>query len=310
MTATFTVLASGSSGNATLIRSGSFGLLIDLGLGPRTLTRRLAEAGFGWDHISAVVLTHTHADHWRDTSFAHLSSHGRPVYCHESHRQTLLKCSRSFGELDRAGLVDVFNGHDVISPGGGLRLKPLELRHDSHRTFGFRIECDVADWAAAYVADLGDFDEALADVLCDLDLLALELNHDIAMQRHSGRPWELIERNLGPHGHLSNCQAAQLLASAFRRGNVSRLKQLVALHLSRECNTRDKAGAAAAEALRRHGSAAAVYLACHDRPSPTLAMTASLNGQSIAGRMTTGSLFPEDDTSSPAAGNSTPPRET
>ena len=37
----FSVLASGSRGNSTLIRAGHAGLLIDFGLGPRTLAARL-----------------------------------------------------------------------------------------------------------------------------------------------------------------------------------------------------------------------------------------------------------------------------
>ena len=40
MTARFTVLASGSLGNATLLEVNGFGLLIDCGLHPRTLAGR------------------------------------------------------------------------------------------------------------------------------------------------------------------------------------------------------------------------------------------------------------------------------
>src|SRR5262249_10105452 len=63
MAVQFAVLASGSSGNATLIRSGGAGLLVDLGIGPRTIAQRLESVGASWDHVGAAVLTHTHGDH-------------------------------------------------------------------------------------------------------------------------------------------------------------------------------------------------------------------------------------------------------
>src|ERR1044071_1470020 len=47
MTGRFTVLASGSSGNAALLETDGFGLLIDCGLHPRMLTGRLQEIGAG-----------------------------------------------------------------------------------------------------------------------------------------------------------------------------------------------------------------------------------------------------------------------
>ena len=48
MTGRFTVLASGSGGNAALLEVNGFGLLIDCGLQPRMLTARLREAGVSW----------------------------------------------------------------------------------------------------------------------------------------------------------------------------------------------------------------------------------------------------------------------
>ena len=51
----FTVLASGSAGNASLIETGGFGLLLDAGLGPRQLATRLAAVGASWQDVHAVI---------------------------------------------------------------------------------------------------------------------------------------------------------------------------------------------------------------------------------------------------------------
>src|SRR5437867_4414245 len=89
----FSILASGSSGNAALLEAGGFGLLIDAGLGPRQLASRLAAVGSSWEKVSAVILTHTHSDHWKDRTLKHLRHRGIPFYCHEGHHGLL----REFG---------------------------------------------------------------------------------------------------------------------------------------------------------------------------------------------------------------------
>jgi phosphoribosyl 1,2-cyclic phosphodiesterase len=305
MGASFTTLASGSSGNAALIRSGSFGLLIDLGVGPRTLVRRLSDAGFHWGDIDAVALTHTHSDHWRETTLTHVAARGIPVFCHASHGEHLGRTSETFAELQQSGRVTTFQAREHVAPGGGLELLPLEVEHDSHRTFGFRIENREGNWALGYVADLGRYDDALLGMLSDLDLLALEFNHDEAMQRNSGRPRMLIDRVLGPKGHLSNCQAGQFVQTLLGRRANGRLTTLVPLHLSKDCNRFELVERSAKEALSWCGSSASVKVArreCACQPIPLGAIQSPKAG-------ITRSLFDDltCETISPAEGTSTPP---
>jgi len=305
MDASFTTLASGSSGNATLIRSGSFGLLIDLGIGPRTLVRRLSDAGFGWSDINAVVLTHTHSDHWRETTLTHVAVRGIPVFCHASHGEYLSGFSEAFASLRQAGRVTTFQAREPVAPGGNMELLPLEVEHDSHCTFGFRIENREANWALGYLADLGRYDDALLEMMNDLDLLALEFNHDEAMQRNSGRPRMLIDRVLGPKGHLSNRQAGQFIQTLLGCRSVGRLRTLVPLHLSKDCNRLELVERSAKESLSRCGSSASVTVArreCACQPIP-------LGANQLAKAGTTRDLFDEPIGSmiSPATGTSTPP---
>src|SRR5947208_378452 len=81
----FTVLASGSAGNASLLEAGGLGVLIDAGLGPRLLTSRLESVGAGWDNIRVVLLTHTHTDHWKQSTLTHLLRRRIYLYCHPGH---------------------------------------------------------------------------------------------------------------------------------------------------------------------------------------------------------------------------------
>lgn len=282
MSLQFTVLASGSAGNVSLIQADSVSLLLDIGLGPRLLARRLAAVGSSWNHIRAVLLTHTHSDHWKDKTLAHLRRQRIPLYCHADHRGTLLAWGSAFRSLESAKLVRDYDAGGEFMPVPGLRCRPLPLRHDGGNTFGFRLETagDLfhPSMALGYVADLGSWDDQLARALADVDLLALEFNHDVELEYASGRSPALISRILGDEGHLSNAQAVALLRQILSFSTPCRLRQLVQLHLSRDCNRPELAAEAARAALTECAPSVELYTASQDRPGPTLVLGALGNG--------------------------------
>lgn len=66
-----TILASGSKGNAAVIRAGEQAFLVDVGISCRQLTERLHQAGMKPEDLTGVLLTHEHNDHVK----------GLPVFC-------------------------------------------------------------------------------------------------------------------------------------------------------------------------------------------------------------------------------------
>lgn len=273
MTLHFTVLASGSSGNASLVEADGFGLLLDIGLGPRQLAARLAAAGASWKDVHAVLLTHTHSDHWRDTTLVYLRKHNILLYCHAGHHAALSRYGPAFAKLCDAGLVRTYQEGETLDLAVGLRCRPLPVRHDGGPTFGFRLEgkCDLFGHGCAlgYAADLGSWTPELAAALADVDLLAIEFNHDVEMEYASGRAPYLVARVLGEEGHLSNEQAAALLQDVVRRSAPGKLRQVVQLHLSRECNRPSLAAAVARAVLDGCGHAVDLHTARQDEPGPT-----------------------------------------
>ncbi len=272
----FTVLASGSGGNASLLESAGFGLLLDAGLGPRQLARRLATVGRSWNHIHAVLLTHTHSDHWRNTTLTHLCRRRIPLYCNSDHHGTLLTYGSAFAKLQAQNLVRGYESDQELLLSPTLRCRPLRLRHDGGPTFGFRFEStsELAGQGAAlgYATDLGSWDGELAQALADVDLLALEFNHDVELENASGRSPNLIARVLGSNGHLSNFQAGALLHNILRRSTPGRLRHVVQLHLSRDCNCPGLAAEAARAALADQASAVALHTASQDDIGPTVVL--------------------------------------
>ncbi len=59
----FTVLASGSKGNSTVVSGGRTRILVDCGLSCRELFRRMKLAGEEPETLDAIVITHEHMDH-------------------------------------------------------------------------------------------------------------------------------------------------------------------------------------------------------------------------------------------------------
>jgi phosphoribosyl 1,2-cyclic phosphodiesterase len=59
----FTVLASGSKGNCTVVTSGRTRILVDAGLSCRELFRRMRLAGEEPEKLDAIIITHEHQDH-------------------------------------------------------------------------------------------------------------------------------------------------------------------------------------------------------------------------------------------------------
>lgn len=256
MTARFTVLASGSRGNAVLLQYDGFGLLIDCGLNPRQLTAQLAAVGASWASVHAVLLTHTHADHWKDKTLADLRSRRIRLWGHSEHFDQLAVMTPSFEPLHRAGLTRCYAADRPWELVPGLTVWPVPVSHDAEPTFAFRIEARgpalVSDrplWAVAYASDLGCWTPELARRFAGVDVLAVEYNHDVALEQSSGRSARLVRRVLGNRGHLSNEQAAALTAAVAAGSPSSLPYYLVQLHLSRECNRPHLARAAAYAAL-------------------------------------------------------------
>jgi phosphoribosyl 1,2-cyclic phosphodiesterase len=59
----FTVLASGSRGNSTVVCGGHTRILVDAGLSCRELFRRMRLAGEEPERLDAIIVTHEHQDH-------------------------------------------------------------------------------------------------------------------------------------------------------------------------------------------------------------------------------------------------------
>jgi phosphoribosyl 1,2-cyclic phosphodiesterase len=124
-----------------------------------------------------------------------------------------------------------------------LLVDPFPVPHDAREPVQFAFSDGAVRLAVA--TDLGMSTPHVEEKLTGCDALVLECNHDPGMLAGGTYPRVLKERISGRFGHLDNDSAGAIV----RRLDVSRLKHMVAAHLSKENNRPDLAVLALAGAL-------------------------------------------------------------
>jgi len=233
----FASLASGSSGNCLVAQADLTHVLIDCGLGLRETERRLARLGLEPRDIDAVLVTHEHDDH-AGCVFDFAAAHNvLAVMTHGT-----LRALKATGKLHEGIRTQPVRAGERFAI-GGMEVLPFTVPHDAAEPVQFV----VSDGAAklGVLTDIGIGARHVEQMLSGLDALVLECNYDREMLWAGGYPRWLKERIGGPFGHLDNVDAARLLATLDR----SRLKHIVAAHLSQQNNTPDLVRAALASVL-------------------------------------------------------------
>ena len=220
----FKNLGSGSSGNSTLVEATgcrTVRVLVDCGLGLKHLTNRLAQAGVQPEDITALFITHEHADHIGCARSLALR-YRIPVWMSKGTHAAM-------GSPDFDGLLGVASDDEAIDL-GDLQLMPFTVPHDAREPL--QLSCTDG---AAKLGILTDLGHATAHVLAHLqgcNALMLECNHDTDMLAQSAYPAFLKRRVGGLYGHLSNLAAADIALKVMHQG----LRQVVAAHLSEQNN--------------------------------------------------------------------------
>lgn len=219
----FCPLASGSKGNAIFIGTKNTRILIDAGLGLRTLSQRLAEIGVYMEDIDAILITHEHTDHI--SGLPSITRHYNiPIFANADTAKAILHL------LDGDFKFKIFStGEPFVF--GDLEICPFSIQHDTLDPVAFTVYYDSLKMG--FCADIGFVTSLVKNELQDCDYLYLEANHEPSMVHASHRPRMYKQRVLSRQGHLSNGECASLLAEIAHDG----LKHVHLAHLSQECNT-------------------------------------------------------------------------
>ena len=231
----FASLGSGSEGNALVVEVGDTRVLIDCGFGVRDTVTRLCRLGIAPESISAILVTHEHADHIGGVA-ALATRYRIPVWLTFG---TLEMTGDRFARMDH---VYGFDSHDSFAI-GMLEVRPFPVPHDAREPVQFVV--GDGEHRLGVLTDIGVTTRYVEASLSGCNALVLECNHDLEMLAGGDYPWPLKQRIASRLGHLHNEAAAALLAAL----DTSRLKHIIAAHLSQQNNTPDKARAALSNAL-------------------------------------------------------------
>ena len=234
----FASLGSGSEGNALLVevQSGATTtrVLLDCGFSAKEVERRLARLGSGVEALDAILITHEHSDHI-GSALTLARKWSIPLYMSWG-------TARAVGADEADVDLHVLWGDEAVAI-GDVSVLPYTVPHDAREP----LQYVLSDGAGrlGVLTDVGTSTPHISAVLSGCDALVLECNHDVRMLAASRYPQSLKARIGGNHGHLNNEAAAEILASLDR----SRLRHLVAAHLSQQNNSPELARAAMAGVL-------------------------------------------------------------
>lgn len=239
----FFSLGSGSCGNCYYLGTRRYGLLIDAGIGPRIIKKRLSVHGIELGQIMGILVTHDHYDHIK--SVGYLADKSRiPVYATPAvhrgiARNPLIKQSLN-GSARHIEKGMPFHIED-------FRITAFEVPHDSNDNVGYFFE--FGSHKLTLATDIGSITDEVAYYATQANHLIIESNYDEEMLRKGRYPHHLKQRITCGTGHLSNRQTAEFLAN-----NCSgHLRNIRLCHLSGENNRPDLAYRTVAEQLTLKG---------------------------------------------------------
>jgi phosphoribosyl 1,2-cyclic phosphodiesterase len=234
----FTVLGSGSTGNAVLISSGGTNVLVDAGMSAREIARRLHEVGVEPKDLDGILVTHEHGDHIGGLRVL-LGMVKCPVYISQITEDAYYdtraggtngdseSSKRRSAMKDRTQKIESSREFRI----GDIDFQPFSVPHDAVDNFGFVAKKDGVK--VATLMDFGHITPLVKENLMGCDAIVVESNHSRDMLRTcSVYTWDLKQRIMSHTGHLSNEDLSDWLTNDFD----GRARHVVLAHLSQRAN--------------------------------------------------------------------------
>lgn len=240
----FMSLGSGSSGNCYYLATETCSILIDAGVGIRTVKKTFKDYGIDLQEIRAIFITHDHADHIKAVGNLAKRYH-IPVFATQEIHKGM---NRSYCMTEKLSTDCIrLMQKDTPIQLGDFTVTCFEVPHDGTDNVGYCIEAGSKTFA--FLTDMGHITPTAATYIERAEYLILESNYDDAMLQMGPYPPHLKARIAGPNGHMSNRETSQFIAGNF----PSRLKYLWLCHLSKDNNHPELAYKTMELALREQG---------------------------------------------------------
>ncbi|MBA2872875.1 phosphoribosyl 1,2-cyclic phosphodiesterase [Anoxybacillus calidus] len=241
MSIRFSVLASGSTGNAFFVETDRSSLLVDAGLSGKQMEQLFQQIERDMRQLSGILVTHEHSDHIKGLGVI-ARKYQLPIYANE---KTWKAMEGLIGDIPteqkfvfQMGTVKTFGDLDVESFG---------VSHDAAEPMFYVFHHEGKK--LVLITDTGYVSDRMKGIIKNADVFVFESNHDVEMLRMGHYPWNIKRRILSDVGHVSNEDAGLALADVIGDNT----KRIYLAHLSQDNNMKDLARMSVTQVLASKG---------------------------------------------------------
>jgi len=248
----FSVLASGSSGNAVYVENEEHSFLVDVGLSGKKMDELFQEIDRDIKKLSGIFITHEHSDHIKGLGVL-ARKYGVPIFANE---KTWSAMDPLIGKvpLDQRFLFDM----ETVKQFGSIDIQSFAVSHDAADPMFYIFHEN--DRKLVLITDTGYVSDRMKGLIKGADSFVFESNHDVSMLQMGRYPWSVMRRILSDVGHVSNEDAAVAMSELIDLKNTN----IYLSHLSKDNNMKDLARMSVAQTLQSCGVIAGEYVHLHD----------------------------------------------
>ncbi len=241
MSLTFSVLASGSTGNAIYVATEKQRFLVDAGLSGKAIDELFKKIDCCPSNLDGILVSHEHSDHIKGVGIL-ARKYSIPVYANEKTWRAMeadlgkipleQKCIFNLAETKTFGDIDIESfgiSHDAVEP-------MFYVFHHQGKKLSI-------------ITDTGYVSDRMKGTIKDSDVFIFESNHDMNMLRMGKYPWSVKRRILSDVGHVSNEDAGLALADIIG----TKQTRIYLAHLSKDNNMKDLAHLTVKQTLEEQG---------------------------------------------------------
>lgn len=234
------VLASGSSGNATYVESDKGALLVDVGLTGKKMEGLFNQIDRKIEDLDGILVTHEHIDHIKGLGVL-ARKYKLPVYANENTWKAIERSDKKIPDEQKF----IFNPYETKSL-AGFDIESFNVSHDAIDPQFYIFHNDYKK--LSLITDTGYVSDRMKGMIHGSDCFVFESNHDVDMLRMGRYPWKTKQRILSDMGHVSNEDAGY----AMRDVITGSTKRIYLSHLSRDNNMKDLARMSVEQVLNAH----------------------------------------------------------
>lgn len=199
-------LRSGSEANCFLVWTEETAILVDAGVSPRYISKKLELLNINQTTLKGLLISHEHIDHSR-YAFSIASQFNIPLYVNEKTLHVLLS-KLNFKEYKNNIRVVFFKPNKMFKL-AEFYIYPVSVKHDAVDPVGFGIKS--GEFKISYFVDIAYIDEHIWKYISKSHLVIIDSNYDTKMLLSNKEyPVRLKERIINS-AHLSNEDVANMI---------------------------------------------------------------------------------------------------